>query len=95
MASTRAGFVRALSGEGLDDACFALLADRAVAPDHALPDTGVGMEWERRLSAPFIVGADYGTRATTFVALDARGFRLIERNFGPCGVRGEERRFEG
>ena len=38
------------------DALLDLLADRAIAPDDELPSTGVPLEWERRLSAPFIVG---------------------------------------
>jgi len=39
-------------------------------PDDDLPDTGVGLAWERRLSPPFIVSEDYGTRST--IALLAR-----------------------
>ena len=58
--------------------CFDLLADPAVAPDAELPDTGVPLDWERRLSAVFIQGIDYGTRASTVVARDGRGLFLKE-----------------
>ena len=48
---------------------FDALADRAIAPDHALPSTGVPLAWERRWSAAFIGTPDrsYGTRCSTLV----------------------------
>jgi uncharacterized protein with NRDE domain len=52
---------------------FTMLSDRAVAPDDALPKTGVDPEWERRLSAPLITGEDYGTRCSTVIAVAAFG----------------------
>ncbi len=65
---------------------FAALADEQVAPDDQLPDTGVGLELERRLSSAFIRGADYGTRASTVVAIDRAGAGVVvERRFGPQG----------
>jgi Uncharacterized conserved protein len=69
---------------------FAALADEQVAPDAQLPDTGIGLERERRLSAAFIRGEEYGTRASTVVAIghDGRGV-IVERRFGPNG------RFDG
>lgn len=68
------------------DPLFAALADRAPASDNAWPDTGVGIELERFLSAPFIVGADYGTRASTVVLFDAAQATFHERSFGPGGI---------
>jgi uncharacterized protein with NRDE domain len=63
---------------------FALLGDRAVAPDAMLPATGIPVARERQLSAPFIVGDDYGTRSSTVVAITPRGeARFIERSFDP------------
>lgn len=43
------------------------LADRTTPPDDALPDTGVGLEWERNLGSRFIhvPDRDYGTRCST------------------------------
>jgi uncharacterized protein with NRDE domain len=65
---------------------FAALADTRAAADAELPDTGVGIEMERFLSSPFIVGERYGTRASS-VLLARRGeTRLIERRFGPAGA---------
>jgi uncharacterized protein with NRDE domain len=61
------------------------LADPSIAPDHELPDTGVGMALERRLSAAFIVGEQYGTRASSIVLVDDTGIRFVERSFGPNG----------
>jgi uncharacterized protein with NRDE domain len=67
-------------------ALFDALADETIAPDAQLPDTGVGLERERMLSAAFIRGEHYGTRASTVVAIghDGRGL-IIERRFGPNG----------
>ena len=63
------------------------LADERPAADAELPDTGVGLELERRLSPVFIRGETYGTRASTIIAVDhdGRGF-IHERRFGPDGV---------
>lgn len=69
-----------------DEALFDLLADREVIPDSALPSTGVPLEWERRLSPPFIVSPDYGTRCSTLVLVGADGHaRLSERTFDANG----------
>lgn len=74
---------------GVDDFAGLLdyFADETIAPDDALPDTGVGIELERQLSPVFVRGARYGTRATTLIALDRDGGGcIIERRFGPAGV---------
>lgn len=69
------------------EALFTALADRTGAPDSDLPATGVTLEWERVLAAPFIVGDGYGTRCSTVVTLDRAGIvRFEERSFGPGGV---------
>ena len=69
------------------------LGNPATAPDAALPHTGVDLATERLLSAAFITGPSYGTRASTIVAVDhlGRGF-IHERRFGPNGIfQGETR----
>lgn len=67
---------------------FAALADTTVAPDAALPDTGVGLALERALSPPFVVnGRDYGTRCSTVVLVAGDHAVFAERRFGPGGVR--------
>ena len=68
------------------DALLGLMADREPAPDHELPDTGLGLERERLLSSPFIVGADYGTRCTTLLAYSAAGVLVAaERSYARDG----------
>ncbi len=62
------------------------LADRTVAPDAALPATGVPLAWERMLSPPFIVGENYGTRCSTVLTVSRSGeARLVERSFDARG----------
>lgn len=63
---------------------FGLMDDRAAADEGELPDTGVGKELERFLSAPFIVGPDYGTRCTTVAILGERCV-VAERSFAVGG----------
>ncbi|MFC7519757.1 NRDE family protein [Xanthomonas populi] len=63
------------------------LANPVTAPDAALPHTGVDLDTERLLSAAFITGPSYGTRASTIVAVDHQGSGFIhERRFGPNGI---------
>lgn len=49
---------------------FELLADETLAADDVLPDTGVGLEIERALSAIFIKTLAYGTRCSTVLTFD-------------------------
>lgn len=49
---------------------FALLQDRHLAADELLPQTGVPIEWERKLSSIFINTEDYGTRSSTVLLVD-------------------------
>jgi uncharacterized protein with NRDE domain len=66
---------------------FDLLADHSAAPDHLLPSTGITLERERALSAAFIAGETYGTRASTVLLVGAAGeARLCEHTYGPQGV---------
>lgn len=66
---------------------WAALQDQQTFPDHALPDTGVGLALERQLSPVFIKGSRYGTRASTVIAIDrsGRGW-IMERGYGPDGI---------
>lgn len=59
-----------------------ILADRSQPADDELPDTGVGLHWERVLSPLFIISPDYGTRSSSVVLLDKSGRVTIrERTF--------------
>lgn len=61
---------------------FAILADRSIPPDKELPDTGVGLEWERMLSPIFIKGDMYGTRCTSVLLWEKTGaITFLERTF--------------
>lgn len=69
------------------EALFRLLDDRQAAADDELPDTGIGRELERLLSAPFIVSPEYGTRCTTVVLAGRDGsMQVIERRYGAGGA---------
>lgn len=69
-------------GADLEAALFKLLADRKPAPDAKLPSTGVGLEWEKLLSAVFIASPAYGTRSSTVVMIGKnRRVKLIEKIF--------------
>ena len=61
---------------------FTLLSDRTRYPDHALPDTGVGIDRERSLSSIFVSREGFGTRCST-VILVGRDNRMtfLERSY--------------
>jgi uncharacterized protein with NRDE domain len=73
---------------GAASGLFALLDDRATATaDEELPQTGITPEWERVLSAPFVLHPDYGTRCSTVLLLEPSGAGyLAERRFDPQGT---------
>lgn len=65
---------------------FKALRETTQAPDAQLPDTGVGLELERALSPPFVLGESYGTRCSTVVLVGDSDIRFIERRFGADGI---------
>ena len=72
------------------EAMFDVLADRSRPDDSLLPDTGIGLEWERILSPIFIETEGYGTRSSTIITVKGDGgATFIERVFD-----GETRGFE-
>ena len=71
-------------------ALFDALADTTQAPDTALPDTGIGIEWERALSPPFLRGETYGTRCSTVVLVSADEIEFLERRYGRSAQRAGE-----
>jgi uncharacterized protein with NRDE domain len=76
----------AQDAEALEGRVLAFLRDRSLASDEILPDTGLPLEWERALSAAFVVLPDYGTRASTAVVVTEQGVRFVERSFGAGGA---------
>lgn len=63
---------------------FFLLGNSAIPSDSHLPDTGVGLDWERILSPLFITSNIYGTRSSSIILIDrSNGVTFIERSFTP------------
>lgn len=74
-------------------ALLTLLSDAERPSDELLPDTGVGLEWERLLSSIFIQTSDYGTCASTAFLVESSGrATFVERRTAP-DAGGAERRF--
>lgn len=83
---TRARFERLLSAGADTNALLDMLADREPAAEDELPETGIGPQWERLLSSPFIVSPHYGTRCSTVIKLlQNREMALTERRFDAAG----------
>ena len=71
-----------------------LLADRTIAHDSELPNTGLTIDRERALSSIFIRMPGYGTRASTVLVVDAHGrVTFTERRCEPESA-DEASRFE-
>jgi uncharacterized protein with NRDE domain len=79
---------------GLIEATFHALSDRTLAPDEALPATGIPLQRERQLSPACIRipgprGQAYGTRCSTVVVVEAVGAvrtaHVVERSFSDSG----------
>lgn len=67
-------------------ALFDLLNDRTEAPDHLLPSTGLPSDWERKLSAIFIVGEEYGTRSSCVLTINNQQQVIVtERTYNTSG----------
>jgi len=72
------------SGKVEVELLFALLQDRHQPADNQLPDTGVGLEWERILAPLFIKSDIYGTRSSSIILIDRSDqVTFIERTFDP------------
>lgn len=81
------------SGAATSEALFRLLADRTPAQAD-LPDTGIGPDLERRVSAAFVADSVYGTRCSTLLQFGRNGgWRFLERRFDARGEPEETRQF--
>lgn len=70
---------------------FTILADKELASDDRLPDTGVGLTLERQLSPLFINIEDYGTRCSTVLLISKNNYvTFIERTYHQGKYIGEE-----
>ncbi len=89
------GDIVSRKGEPDPEAFFGVLSDRTIMEDCLLPDTGIGLEWERILSARFITSPVYGTRSATLLFVDRQDrVVFLERNFDSNPNAGETTRFE-
>ncbi|MFT5145267.1 MAG: hypothetical protein ACI80V_002686 [Rhodothermales bacterium] len=76
------------------DPLFELLASRQPAPDDQLPETGVGLEKERKLSPPFIRMETYGTRSSAVILVRSDGLCVFSERTHPVrGATHEDRTF--
>ena len=68
------------------DSLFSILHSPLEAKDDTLPETGVGVELERKLSSRFINMPEYGTVCSTVVLVDRNGkCTFEERTFNHVG----------
>jgi uncharacterized protein with NRDE domain len=71
-----------IQGPITPDQLFSILKDTTVPGDPSLPDTGVGLEWERILSPLFIESPDYGTRSSIAMLVDQKNtISITERTY--------------
>jgi uncharacterized protein with NRDE domain len=79
------------SGAALDTSLLKALSDMTQPADTQLPDTGVGLAWERILAPLFINSAHYGTRSCSVVRLDRQAhLNFVERTLPQPGKDGEK-----
>lgn len=84
---SKAGLDALLKRKPSTNALLNILADTRKPLDEELPDTGVGLELERRFSSCFIASDDYGTRASTALLIDRdNNIEISEQNFGSGGT---------
>lgn len=68
------------------DALIKLMQNPATYPDELLPETGIALPLERRLSASFIRSENYGTRATTAILIKHDGVtEVVEQSYDALG----------
>ncbi len=78
------------------ESIFDLLSDRDMPDDRDLPETGVGIEWERILSPLFIKSDIYGTRSSSIVLIGKENITFMERTYikdGSNSMKHETRQF--
>jgi len=66
-------FKKNFYSNNLKNKCFNLLSDKEFFPEKDLPETGMGLEWEKLLSPIFIKSDIYGTRSSSFIAFHENG----------------------
>jgi uncharacterized protein with NRDE domain len=95
----RSALAAAVAAGADPDTLIELLADCSTPPDDALPRRGRTLELERRVAPCFIVGEEYGTRASTAVVFRRKSggglkVRLAEQAYSVGGVPAGREDFE-
>jgi uncharacterized protein with NRDE domain len=67
-----------MKGRPRSEDLFGVLTDATRPDDRDLPETGIGLEWERILSSVYIASPVYGTRSSTVLMIDRLGRVLFE-----------------
>ncbi len=76
------------------DELLAILKDSTQAEDPLLPNTGIPIEWERKLSSIFINTSEYGTRSSGILLQNKNGeVEFIELTYDTNGNNGEQNSF--
>ena len=71
-----------------------MLRDEHVPADDELPQRGRPIEMERRVAPSFIMGDEYGTRATTVIELGLEHISFSEQSYAALGVATGSVRYE-
>lgn len=90
-----AAALRSIDQDAINEqALIDLLSDAHVPPDEELPHRGRPLDMERRVAPCFIVGDEYGTRASTVVELGRDRIRFVEQSYAAAGEVGGRVRYE-
>jgi len=74
------------------DVLFNIMSNTEEATDESLPNTGLGIELERKLSPLFIQTPDYGTRSTSILLIDKTDrVTFVERTYYKNGLKNDNR----
>lgn len=72
--------------DSLVDNLFTLMQNKQQADIDLLPNTGLSVDWEQRLSSIFIVSPEYGTRTTNIIVQDSEGnISVYDRSYNEQG----------
>jgi uncharacterized protein with NRDE domain len=66
---------------------FSILSDQSRPPDERLPNTGIGITWERILSPIFVSSRIYGTRSSSIILVDYSGNVQFAERTHPIGTK--------
>ena len=93
LSTARTAFEQSLAANKVDHLQLLSVMQSQIKPqDSDLPNTGIGLEFERFLSPIFIQGKDYGTRCTTLLTVDHTAVRFLELSYASDGkISGEIR----